>query len=223
MIRRPPRSTRTDTLFPYTTLFRSLLQDIVSQLERSFSEDHAGRNKVADDTLENERLPDVTILGGHDVNIMALGYALGIGAALETRSSSLWWPGYGSTLTFDAYRIAASPDHITGSTDSSDDNRDREHKPAGDAEVRVRIGLELADMSPACAKGVAMILAKFEKFEHPNFNTLAAEMQNDKADYGVDVPLSSLNKLAAVMNNSVNTHDFVRTLISESEIRAEVP
>src|SRR3546814_6880446 len=30
MIRRPPRSTRTDTLFPYTTLFRSnrLLQEV---------------------------------------------------------------------------------------------------------------------------------------------------------------------------------------------------
>src|SRR3546814_5294259 len=27
MIRRPPRSTRTDTLFPYTTLFRSLTRD----------------------------------------------------------------------------------------------------------------------------------------------------------------------------------------------------
>src|SRR3546814_1958105 len=27
MLRRPPRSTRTDTLFPYTTLFRSLLID----------------------------------------------------------------------------------------------------------------------------------------------------------------------------------------------------
>src|SRR3546814_10391639 len=27
MIRRPPRSTRTDTLLPYTTLFRSLLED----------------------------------------------------------------------------------------------------------------------------------------------------------------------------------------------------
>src|SRR3546814_10388672 len=27
MIRRPPRSTRTDTLFPYTTLFRSLADD----------------------------------------------------------------------------------------------------------------------------------------------------------------------------------------------------
>src|SRR3546814_1916477 len=29
MIRRPPRSTRTDTLFPYTTLFRSLSQELV--------------------------------------------------------------------------------------------------------------------------------------------------------------------------------------------------
>src|SRR3546814_8588296 len=29
MIRRPPRSTRTDTLFPYTTLFRSGHPDIV--------------------------------------------------------------------------------------------------------------------------------------------------------------------------------------------------
>src|SRR3546814_20039136 len=28
MIRRPPRSTRTDTLFPYTTLFRSHLRDV---------------------------------------------------------------------------------------------------------------------------------------------------------------------------------------------------
>src|SRR3546814_17475435 len=29
MIRRPPRSTRTDTLFPYTTLFRSPLNPMV--------------------------------------------------------------------------------------------------------------------------------------------------------------------------------------------------
>src|SRR3546814_1459516 len=31
MIRRPPRSTRTDTLFPYTTLFRSLLSGARAQ------------------------------------------------------------------------------------------------------------------------------------------------------------------------------------------------
>src|SRR3546814_890058 len=29
MIRRPPRSTRTDTLFPYTTLFRSIFGSII--------------------------------------------------------------------------------------------------------------------------------------------------------------------------------------------------
>src|SRR3546814_10597654 len=34
MIRRPPRSTRTDTLFPYTTLFRS--QTIFALLPRTF-------------------------------------------------------------------------------------------------------------------------------------------------------------------------------------------
>src|SRR3546814_1666807 len=30
MLRRPPRSTRTDTLFPYTTLFRSVCMDRAS-------------------------------------------------------------------------------------------------------------------------------------------------------------------------------------------------
>src|SRR3546814_13516169 len=32
MIRRPPRSTRTDTLFPYTTLFRSALGDTLARM-----------------------------------------------------------------------------------------------------------------------------------------------------------------------------------------------
>src|SRR3546814_17217624 len=36
MIRRPPRSTRTDTLFPYTTLFRSYA--IADRLVKSLSE-----------------------------------------------------------------------------------------------------------------------------------------------------------------------------------------
>src|SRR3546814_12519707 len=33
MIRRPPRSTRTDTLFPYTTLFRSQLALLLSEID----------------------------------------------------------------------------------------------------------------------------------------------------------------------------------------------
>src|SRR3546814_3743208 len=35
MIRRPPRSTLTDTLFPYTTLFRSAKRRVVSVLQGS--------------------------------------------------------------------------------------------------------------------------------------------------------------------------------------------
>src|SRR3546814_5263509 len=40
MIRRPPRSTRTDTLFPYTTLFRS-------QRAHPLRDDRAGGMRVA--------------------------------------------------------------------------------------------------------------------------------------------------------------------------------
>src|SRR3546814_16177106 len=37
MIRRPPRSTRTDTLFPYTTLFRSVAGVVNFILDEDFS------------------------------------------------------------------------------------------------------------------------------------------------------------------------------------------
>src|SRR3546814_8519907 len=49
MVRRPPRSTRTDTLFPYTTLFRSgegfvnLIKVDVSDLEASAFQNALGR------------------------------------------------------------------------------------------------------------------------------------------------------------------------------------
>src|SRR3546814_7117470 len=38
MIRRPPRSTRTDTLFPYTTLFRSALREKVLSILEMYPE-----------------------------------------------------------------------------------------------------------------------------------------------------------------------------------------
>src|SRR3546814_5892619 len=41
MIRRPPRSTRTDTLFPYTTLFRSAGEDYDTALTADLSADAA--------------------------------------------------------------------------------------------------------------------------------------------------------------------------------------
>src|SRR3546814_19769427 len=61
MIRRPPRSTRTDTLFPYTTLFRSIA--------------HGDRHnsKVVGRRLEEIKLPAGTTIGavvrGDDVII----------------------------------------------------------------------------------------------------------------------------------------------------------
>src|SRR3546814_5226261 len=46
MIRRPPRSTRTDTLFPYTTLFRSAQPDALVK-------DAGGDWKLAKDLIED--------------------------------------------------------------------------------------------------------------------------------------------------------------------------
>src|SRR3546814_1111377 len=44
MIRRPPRSTRTDTLFPYTTLFRSILDVPVSFFFDDMSDETAAHS-----------------------------------------------------------------------------------------------------------------------------------------------------------------------------------
>src|SRR3546814_4253592 len=44
MIRRPPRSTRTDTLFPYTTLFRSVCQRAAFPGRTRFGFDRRGRH-----------------------------------------------------------------------------------------------------------------------------------------------------------------------------------
>src|SRR3546814_20976174 len=54
MIRRPPRSTRTDTLFPYTTLFRSRLQ----------AGGPEGFKAIWGDLKSDERnLPDIVLAG----------------------------------------------------------------------------------------------------------------------------------------------------------------
>src|SRR3546814_2828552 len=49
MIRRPPRSNRTDTLFPYTTLFRSKLARIrIGEMQQGVDPDVAKRQRKAD-------------------------------------------------------------------------------------------------------------------------------------------------------------------------------
>src|SRR3546814_6563067 len=81
MIRRPPRSTRTDTLFPYTTLFRS----------NSF---FAGGLKG----LETKLRRDEPIVAG-DVGWAALDVAIGVGALKVLRMGKTGVAG-GRSLTF---------------------------------------------------------------------------------------------------------------------------
>src|SRR3546814_3326190 len=60
MIRRPPRSTRTDTLFPYTTLFRSAAVGLHQQLQF-----FGARDRIAfEDKMIDDDLPRVARSGG---------------------------------------------------------------------------------------------------------------------------------------------------------------
>src|SRR3546814_4780498 len=66
MIRRPPRSTRTDTLFPYTTLFRSVQRarrvGVEHKRQRAGTVDRAART----DRLHNaQRIDRADDDGGH--------------------------------------------------------------------------------------------------------------------------------------------------------------
>src|SRR3546814_4729288 len=58
MIRRPPRSTRTDTLFPYTTLFRSILA-----LDRALR--LLARQRLIFEQRAGEQVELVDIVGQH--------------------------------------------------------------------------------------------------------------------------------------------------------------
>src|SRR3546814_20199675 len=88
MIRRPPRSTRTDTLFPYTTLFRAHYgpqqmvvaaagkiehQDFVARVDEAFTHDGFACNSATDpapyrggDRHEERDLEQVHLLLGFD-------------------------------------------------------------------------------------------------------------------------------------------------------------
>src|SRR3546814_2371066 len=65
MLRRPPRSTRTDTLFPYTTLFRS--QENVAFLDFGRCPQIAARNHALHQSVEINLLDmDSAVVDGFD-------------------------------------------------------------------------------------------------------------------------------------------------------------
>src|SRR3546814_16110307 len=71
MIRRPPRSTRTDTLFPYTTLFRSIDEKTLEFRLRKGITFHNGEPFDADDvvyTLNRVSSPEAAVVNPKMVN-----------------------------------------------------------------------------------------------------------------------------------------------------------
>src|SRR3546814_15600976 len=89
MLRRPPRSTRTDTLFPYTTLFRSALLE--SLRDRSITV-HA-RGIAAPKDLD---APQRVAVGGGLYGEMCAGCNLGPGVERSELSQGLYQIGRAS-------------------------------------------------------------------------------------------------------------------------------
>src|SRR3546814_570184 len=69
MIRRPPRATRTDTLFPYTTLFRSA----GFNPERRFSS--LSKEIVIPNSTVTKVIDDLTYANGPGVHFVLIGFA----------------------------------------------------------------------------------------------------------------------------------------------------
>src|SRR3546814_11321260 len=93
MIPRPPRSTRTDTLFPYTTLFRSDLGQVIRDIPQNFSggqnptiiaAGQGGFTNVSGSSALNLRGlgPDasLTLFNGHRVAFDAVSQGIDISA-----------------------------------------------------------------------------------------------------------------------------------------------
>src|SRR3546814_6373942 len=86
MIRRPPRSTRTDTLFPYTTLFRSVGEGELVGIVVVFAAGALEPGVVGAEgqPVERAAVPvelDRIVLGGGDLAMGALGALEGVGRA----------------------------------------------------------------------------------------------------------------------------------------------
>src|SRR3546814_19204152 len=110
MIRRPPRSTRTDTLFPYTTLFRSSRPAYDMLLAEGFRDegyidvfDGGPQVAAAIDTLATVRdsrvepIASTGIAGKGATHMIAAGKALGV--ACTPGAVAEQWAGIGISRT----------------------------------------------------------------------------------------------------------------------------
>src|SRR3546814_9932518 len=84
MIRRPPRSTRTDTLFPDTTLFRSLVER--DPHAQAFGEERVGGQCATDPQVEAGAV--LGVYDAHEGDVVDLGGAVQAGVARSEEHTS---------------------------------------------------------------------------------------------------------------------------------------
>src|SRR3546814_4896922 len=104
MIRRPPISTRTDTLFPYTTLFRSLAPGCLPTLWRrhghfqdAYLSQHPGYYTTGDAGLVDadgfvhvmSRVDDIINVAGHRLSTGAIEQIVAAHPAVDRKSTRL--------------------------------------------------------------------------------------------------------------------------------------
>src|SRR3546814_18710638 len=84
MIRRPPRSTRTDTLFPYTTLFRSVRREAEDAVR-------AGRSELflSDQSIGEDRVGMAMVLAAAAVHTPLVRKGLRSYAPINVRSAEV--------------------------------------------------------------------------------------------------------------------------------------
>src|SRR3546814_12430701 len=88
MIRRPPRSTRTDTLFPYTTLFRSK-RNAIAELQEFDWRTKLSKYTERDSTMLT-RLPYQTFSDEYDRGRLSLFVDRGLATQAYRLSGSAW-------------------------------------------------------------------------------------------------------------------------------------
>src|SRR3546814_13714594 len=131
MIRRPPRSTRTDTLFPYTTLFRSFLLQQESQDDQT----------VAQGAGDDRSGQPAELIGNHVVpsDAALLAIVFGIGAGM-----------YGARRSDKPHSVRAGP--LSGAPVATDIQAIVGGQARG---VRRRYGLRPTEISIEPSKQVA--------------------------------------------------------------------
>src|SRR3546814_13987829 len=109
MIRRPPRSTRTDTLFPYTTLFRSVLLQS-QQLKQALAPYCIGGTWGRLLDAEAERLGEADVQAFETEGLVGAGSAAAVLSYLFHRISDRLDGSPPLIIIYEGWVVLASPD-----------------------------------------------------------------------------------------------------------------